>query len=279
MAISNATRLSDFGSGIGTQGAILQVDNVTQRVGIGTTNPQFTLDVKGTLNATTLGLTNINVSGIASIGAGVTVYGAGIVSATSYRGDGSSLTGFAATDNINSNNIKVSGITTLGTTSTIVGSAVTFDASGGTIVGVLTATCFEGDGSSLTGVAATDNINTNNIAISGIATVGTSITMRDGAINVTGVVTATSFEGDGSALSGVSGFGSAFDNTSVTLGNLIFETPRSFYQTGVTSAYINAEDSSGNMAFTRLNDIRLGVGATMHIGAGTTLIMNVLNLF
>ena len=221
MAISNATRLSDFGSGIGTQGAILQVDNVTQRVGIGTTNPQFTLDVKGTLNATTLGLTNINVSGIASIGAGVTVYGAGIVSATSYKGDGSALTG----------------------------------------------------------VAATDNINTNNIAISGIATVGTSITMRDGAINVTGVVTATSFEGDGSALSGVSGFGSAFDNTSGTLGNLIFETPRSFYQTGVTSAYINAEDSSGNMAFTRLNDIRLGVGATMHIGAGTTLIMNVLNLF
>ena len=221
MAISNATRLSDFGSGIGTQGAVLQVDNVTQRVGIGTTNPQYTLDVKGTLNATTLGLTNLNVTGIASIGAGVTVYGAGIVSATSYKGDGSALTG----------------------------------------------------------VAATDNINTNNIAISGIATVGTSITMRDGAINVTGVVTATSFEGDGSALSGVSGFGSAFDNTSGTLGNLIFETPRSFYQTGVTSAYINAEDSSGNMAFTRLNDIRLGVGATMHIGAGTTLIMNVLNLF
>ena len=79
MAISNATRLSDFGSGIGTQGAILQVDNATQRVGIGTTNPQFTLDVKGTLNATTLGLTNLNVTGIASVGTGVTVYGLSLI--------------------------------------------------------------------------------------------------------------------------------------------------------------------------------------------------------
>ena len=117
MAISNATRLSDFGSGIGTQGAILQVDNVTQRVGIGTTNPQFTLDVLGTLNATTLGLTNINVTGIASIGAGVTVYGAGIVSATAYN-IGISSAGTSITSNIKTlnfvgtgNTFKVSGNT------------------------------------------------------------------------------------------------------------------------------------------------------------------------
>ena len=75
MAISNATRLSDFGSGIGTS------------------VPEYTLDVKGTLNATTLGLTNLNVTGIASIGTGVTVYGAGIVSATSFTGSGADLTG------------------------------------------------------------------------------------------------------------------------------------------------------------------------------------------
>ena len=94
----------------------------------------------------------------------------GVVTATSFGGDGSNLTGIAATDNLNTNNIKVSGITTLGTTSTIVGSAVTFNASGGTIVGVLTATSFEGSGANLTGVAATDNINTNNIQVSGITT-------------------------------------------------------------------------------------------------------------
>ena len=97
MAISNATRLSDFGSGIGTQGAIIQVDNANQRVGIGTSVPEYTLDVKGTLNATTLGLTNLNVTGVASVGTGVTVYGAGIISATSANFSGNPTLGAGVT--------------------------------------------------------------------------------------------------------------------------------------------------------------------------------------
>ena len=73
--ISNASRLADFGSGIGTQGAIIQVDNTNARLGIGTTNPQAMLQV----------------------GTGVSVYGnAGIVSATSFWGDGSNLDGISA---------------------------------------------------------------------------------------------------------------------------------------------------------------------------------------
>ena len=73
--ISNASRLADFGSGIGTQGAIIQVDNVNQRVGIGTTNPQ----------------------GMFQVGTAVTVYGStGIVSATEFWGDGSNLDGVSA---------------------------------------------------------------------------------------------------------------------------------------------------------------------------------------
>ncbi len=147
-----------------------------------------------------------------------------------------------------------------------------------TIDGELTATKFIGDGSALTGVG-TANINTNNIAISGIATVGTSITMRESAINVTGVITATSFSGDGSGLTGISGFGTAMDSSAGTLGNLIYKTPRSYHAVGVTSTYIVAGETSGKMAFTRLAEIRLGTASTMHIGAGTTLVMNVLNLF
>ena len=73
--ISNASRLADFGSGIGTQGAIIQVDNINQRVGIGTTNPQ----------------------GMLQVGTAVTVYGyTGIVSATAFFGDGSGLDGVSA---------------------------------------------------------------------------------------------------------------------------------------------------------------------------------------
>ena len=37
MAITNASRLADFGSGIGTDGSVLDLDNAQQRVGIGTT--------------------------------------------------------------------------------------------------------------------------------------------------------------------------------------------------------------------------------------------------
>ena len=70
MAITNASRVADFGSGIGTEGAVLQVDNTNNRLGIGTTNPQAMLQV----------------------GTAVTVYGnSGIVSATSFYGDGSNL--------------------------------------------------------------------------------------------------------------------------------------------------------------------------------------------
>ena len=42
---SNAVSLANFGSGIGTQGAVLQVDNTNNRLGVGTTNPQSTMQV------------------------------------------------------------------------------------------------------------------------------------------------------------------------------------------------------------------------------------------
>ena len=150
MAISNATRLSDFGSGIGTQGAVLKVDNTNKRVGIGTTDPQAMLQV------------------------------------------------------------------------------------------------------------------------------GQNITMDGGA---SGVITATSFVGSGVNLTGVSGFGTALDSTQGTLGNLVYKTPRSFYIGGGTSALLESDTTSGGMLFTRLGGITVGGASTLHVGSGTTLVMDVLKLF
>ena len=151
MALSNATRLSDFGSGIGTAGAVIQVDNANKRVGIGTTNP----------------------SAMLSVGPGDAIL-------------------------------------------------------------------MDGDA---------------------------------------GVITATSFEGSGANLTGVSGFGTALSNTAGDLLNLVYKTPRDFVMRGVTSVYVNSDATSGNIAFTRLGGITVGGASTLHIGSGTTLAMDVLNIF
>ena len=150
MALSNATRLSDFATGIGTAGSALKIDNANQRVGIGTTNPQAMLQV------------------------------------------------------------------------------------------------------------------------------GQNITMDGGA---SGVITATSFEGSGANLTGVSGFGTALNATQNTLGNLAYKTPRSFFVGGGTTSYINSDTTSGGIVFTRLGEIRVASAATVHIGSGTTVVMDVLSLF
>ena len=151
MALSNATRLADFGTGIGTLGAVLKVDNNNKRVGIGTTNPQATLEV--------------------------------------------------------------------------------------------------GSG---------------------------SVILMDG---TAGVITATSFSGSGVNLTGVSGFGTALDSTQGTLGNLVYKTPREFVMSGVTSAYLISDTTSGGMLFSRLASITVGGASTLHIGSGTTVVMDVLNIF
>ena len=90
MAITNASRLADFGSGIGTAGAIIQIDNANQRVGIGTTNPLTTLQVAGIVSATSF---TGNLTGTATGLTGTPNLNVGVVTATSFVGSGSNLTG------------------------------------------------------------------------------------------------------------------------------------------------------------------------------------------
>ena len=98
-------------------------------------------------------------------------------------------------------------------------------------------------------------------------------------INATGVVTAAQFKGDGSELTGVSGFSTALSNDTSSLLNQIFKTNNTHNVAAGTSVTIQSDIGSGNIAFTRLQRINVGTGATLHIGAGTTFLMNVLNVF
>ena len=189
--ISNASRLADFGSGIGTAGAVLQVDNLNNRVGIGTTNPQ----------------------GMLQVGTAVTVFGStGIVSATAFYGDGANL----------SNVI----------------SGVELQANGSSAGSAITAINFA-SGASITDVSA--GISTISIA----AGLGTAL-------------------GDSAPL------------------DTIFKTPYVLYvgSTGAgTTIRIDSDATSGNVAFMRQRDVYIAAGSTMTVGAGTTLISNVLSIF
>ena len=125
-----------------------------------------------------------------------------------------------------------------------------------TVTGILTAT--SGFSGNLTG-NATGLSGTPNITV--------------------GIVTATSFVGDGTNITGVSGFATALSSTQGSLLNTIFKTPNSFTVGAGTSVNIESDVGSGNIAFTRLNSIIVSTGATIRVATGTTFIMNVLNIF
>ena len=168
------------------------------------------------------------------------------------------------------------------------------------------------------GLTSTDHITTGdisarNIVATGIATFGSSSTVIDGdantikvgtaltlghtqglqfhtqnlhstgfeinQINASGIITASQFKGDGSELTGVSGFSTALSNDTTSLLNQIFKTSVQHNVAAGTSVTIQSDAGSGNVAFTRLSRINVGTGATLHVGAGTTFLMNVLNVF
>ena len=119
-----------------------------------------------------------------------------------------------------------------------------------------------------------------NVDSIGIITARSGINVTGGNINVSsGSVTATSFTGDGANLTGVSGFSTALSSTQGTLENLIFKTTEAFTISAGQSIRIESDNMSGNTAFTRLSRINVSTGATFHVSAGTTFIMNVLDVF
>lgn len=139
--------------------------------------------------------------------------------------------------------------------------------------GIKTDTNWVGNNANFTGVTTT--ASSFNV---GVTTIHSTLTESHNVVS-TGVITATKFVGDGSDLTGVSGFSTALSNDTSLLLNHIFKTNNTYNIGAGTSVTIQSDVGSGNIAFTRLNHINVGTGATLHVGAGTTFIMNVLNIF
>ena len=151
--------------------------------------------------------------------------------------------------------------------------------------GVVVATAFTGDGTGLTGVASTDNIITGTAAtFNSVVKVGTAITLDATSgivtatgVNVTGVVTATSFVGDGSQITGVSGFATALSSDSTNILSKVFKTPVTLEISSDTT--VNSDAASDFYAFVREGRIHVQSGQVFTVGSGTTFVMTVLGIF
>ena len=181
--ISNASRLADFGTGIGTQGAGITVDNTNKRLGVDQSSPNSTFQV----------------------GAGFSVSSAGVVTAGSYYGSGANLTGIAATDHVSTFDLVVAGISTFNDDVRVLAGGVDVTS------GIVSATGLDigTDGIDVDGQANLDELTVAGVAtFSNTVDVNATVDATDvSAIggNFTGILTATSFAGNGANLTGVGG--------------------------------------------------------------------------
>ena len=121
-----------------------------------------------------------------------------------------------------------------------------------------------------------------DVDVSGIITATTgsfSGTVSAVTGSYSGTVTADSFTGDGSNLTGVSGFATALSSTQTDPLFHVFKTPRNLTVSAGSSLFVESDLSSGNIAFTKMGHIHVSSGATVHVGSGTTFVTNVLSLF
>ena len=129
---------------------------------------------------------------------------------------------------------------------------------------------------------------TGDAIIPGDVGIGGTLTYEDVAnVDPIGIITARSgidvtggtITGDGSGLTGISGFSTPLSSTQGTLENLIFKTTETFTVGAGQSIRLESDNISGNTLFTRLGKINVATGATFHVSSGTTFVMNVLNVF
>ena len=118
-----------------------------------------------------------------------------------------------------------------------------------------------------------------NIKATGTISGTVSELASDISVNTTGIITASKFVGDGSELTGVSGFATALSSDQTSPLNVFFKTPKQVNIGAGTSLTVESDATSGNVAFIRESIVHVAAGATFHVKTDTTLATNVLGVF
>ena len=253
------------------------------RITQGVIKPNEDYDVRhinatGIITATNLNLTGVltyedvtNVDSIGIITARKGIVSSGVVTATAFHGDGSQLTGIDATALKDSGgnvkiqaqasgamhtgfstmqNLRVTGIATFGSGSTTIDNNV---------INVGTALTL--------GHTQGLQFHTQNLHSAGF---------EINQINASGIITASSFSGDGSNLTSLpAGLGTALSSTQSSPLNKIYYTNTVL---PVNSTVTVDPPASASAAYTQYADISVGTGADLIISDGDDLIPDVLGL-
>ena len=226
-----------------------------------------------------------NVDSVGLITARKGIISSGVVTATAFHGSGASLTGIDATALKDpAGNVKVqaqasgavhTGISTFDTIN--VGSGVTIESNGqATFTGIVTF----GSGST--------TIDNNVVNVGTALTLGHtqglqfhtqnlhSAGFEINQINASGIITASSFSGDGSNLTSLpAGLGTALSSTQSSPLNKIYYTNTVL---PVNSTITVDPPASASAAYTQYTDINIADGADLIISDGDDLIPDVLGL-
>ena len=263
-------------NGIEVNSNLIFADANTNRVGIGSTGPRFTLDVRGGIAATDgnfsgiITAQNVNVANYGILnGTGANVSGiatfAGGISANQL-----SVSGLSTLTHLESTNVRVSGITTLATADITTLSKYPNFTGGLSVAGIVTAAAFTGN---LTG-----NV-TGELA-------GAAVTTGAYGAHVSGVVTATEFHGDGANVTGIStlnitdygvglGGGGAGIGTDGSVNTIGIITAGAFFTTGIITAANFVGSGEGLTGVASMDNIQTATDATflanVNISGITTL--------
>ena len=116
----------------------------------------------------------------------------------------------------------------------------------------------------------------------GVSSAGTSIGNAK-TLNFIGLGNTFAVEGDNVNISiaggGGGGLGTALSEVKTDPGNQFYTTPRNVTIATGTTFYAEASVGDGGVVFSKLGRIHVATGATVNVGSGTTLALDVLRIF